>query len=109
MVNIKKTSEYLRKKKLDLALVLLAVIMGIFFGWSLISVLVFAFFVWFIINPVPSYLLAFPALFFLIISPFFLIFQKSVIAEETANCAYYFLALSVLMAVYEMQRKSNES
>lgn len=108
MANVEKMKNYFLGKKPEIFLTVLVAIIGVYFSWNIINILIFTFFIWVVLNPISSRLLAFPALFLLAISPFFLIFGQKIIAEQTANFAYYFLVLSVIMGIYEMQDGKTE-
>lgn len=91
------------RKALNIGLFLVAVGMGIYFQWGVMNTLIFVIFIGIILRPVPSRLLAVPALFFLTLTPFALIFKFDVLAENLAIYAYYFLILTVIMGIYEVR------
>ena len=99
---IKKITQ---KKIINSIIILLALGMGIYFHWGLISILIFLIFIAVILRPVSSRILAFPALFFLILTPIALIFEKDDIAENLAIYAYYFLVMATIMAIYEIRKE----
>ena len=99
----------LNRKNIDIGIVILSFVMGIYLGWDTINAVIFAIFIWIIINPIPSRYLAYPALLFLSITPFLLILDKKDKAEEFAIYAYYFLAMTVIMGIYEIRKEDNNS
>jgi hypothetical protein len=108
MVEDEAIKQYLFKKKVDIFFVFVAVFAGIFFGWNMPEIVVFGAVVWLIMNPAPSRYMAFLALCFLSVTPFFLIFGKHDIAEQLAIYAYYFLVMSVIMGIYEIWQENGK-
>jgi len=103
---LKKLAKKISKKQIaDILFVAIAIAMGFYFKWLWPDIVIFGVFIWIIINPVPSRLTAIPALGFLIITPFLLIFKKESWAEQTAIWAYYFLIMSVIMGIYEIRKE----
>lgn len=102
--------QYLTKKYFDYGLVVFSVLLGFYLHWDLQSVLVYSFVIWIILNPVSSQFLAKGALIFLSFVPLLLIMHREDRAEEFAILAYYFLVLTVIMAIVEFKReeKSNK-
>jgi hypothetical protein len=94
-----------KKRNVDIFFVAIAVLMGAYFDWQIIEMIIFGIFIWIILNPVPSRLTAVPALAFLIATPFLLIFKKEILAEQAAIYAYYFLIMSVIMGIYEIRKE----
>jgi hypothetical protein len=86
----------------DVILLAVSVVLGIYLKWSISEVAVFVVFIFIILHPLPSRFLAMPALFFLILTPFFLIFKQELIAEQVAIYCYYFLVMTVIMGIYEI-------
>ena len=77
--------------------------MGIYFQWGIMNTLIFFVLIGIILRPVRSQILAFPALFFLVLTPFALILKFEAVAENLAIYAYYFLVLTVIMGIYELR------
>ncbi|MCX6763202.1 MAG: hypothetical protein NTZ97_00495 [Candidatus Moranbacteria bacterium] len=96
------------KRNIDILFVAIAILMGAYFNWKIIEIIIFGIFIWIILNPVPSRLTAIPALGFLVVTPFLLIFKNQVLAEETAIYAYYFLIMSVVMGIYEIRKEDHD-
>ena len=96
------------KKAINIAIFLVALGMGIYFKWGVVNTLIFLIFIGIILRPVSSRILAFPALFFLILTPFALIFKKDVLAENLAIYAYYFLIMATIMGIYEVRKEDKE-
>ncbi|MDH4330670.1 MAG: hypothetical protein OEV93_03910 [Candidatus Moranbacteria bacterium] len=100
-INLKKL---LVENKKDITLVLCAVALGIFYGWSNMEVIIFALFVSSILKPVPMRFFAAIALFFLILTPVLLILERNLRAEEFAVYSYYFLIMTVIMGLIEIRK-----
>jgi len=92
------------KKVLNICIILLALGMGIYFQWGAMGTLIFVIFIGTILRPVSSRILAFPALFFLILTPIALITKRDLIAENLAIWAYYFLILATIMGIREVRQ-----
>lgn len=99
----KTLKKYLTRRNIDIAIVVLAILFGVYLGWKEIDTLIFAIFIWIILRPIQSRLLAFPALFFLSLTPFLLILKHEEQAEQFAIYAYYFLVMAVMMGIYEVR------
>ena len=99
---IKKVKELNWKNWL---LILVALAMGIYFRWSIGEIAVFCIFIYILLYPVPSRFMVMPALFFLILTPFFLIFSQESIAEQLAIYCYYFLVMTAIMGIYEIRKE----
>lgn len=95
----------INKNKIDLAIIAIAVILGIFLGWRNMEIIIFTVFIASILRPLASRYLAIPALFFLVFTPFLLILNRGERAEEFAIYAYYFLVLAVIMGIYEIWKE----
>ncbi|KKQ53535.1 MAG: hypothetical protein US70_C0002G0023 [Parcubacteria group bacterium GW2011_GWD2_38_11] len=91
------------KKVLNIVIFLVALTMGIYFQWGIMNTLIFFVLIGIILRPVRSQILAFPALFFLVLTPFALILKFEAVAENLAIYAYYFLVLTVIMGIYELR------
>lgn len=95
------------KRNIDITITVLAMLMGAYFGWKITEIVIFGIFIWIILNPISSRLIAIPALAFLAFTPFLLIFKKPELAEESAIYAYYFLIMATLMGIYEIRKEEN--
>lgn len=91
------------QKGLNIFLLLLAVILGGYFQWGIMNTLIFLIFIGIILRPVSSRIMAFPALFFLVLTPFALILKQDLLAENFAIYAYYFLIMAVIMGIREVR------
>ena len=94
--------EKIKNNKIFIIFILIAIILGVFLDWGNIEIIIFAIFIGIILRPVSSRYLAIPALFFLALTPFLLIFDREERAEEFAIYAYYFLIMAVIMGMYEV-------
>ena len=104
MIKKENLTRHLNQRTLDVVILLAAILLGLYFDWTNMEIIIFVIFVGIILHPVPSRRLAIPALFFLVIVPFLLIFKKEVRAEEFAVYAYYFLIMAVIMGIYEIRK-----
>lgn len=103
-----------RKNIIDAFFIVAVIAMGIFLHWKIAEIAVFSLFIWIILNPVSSQYPAIGAIFFLALTPFFMIFKKDIMANQLAIYAYYFLIMTVIMGIYEIwkengERKSNQT
>lgn len=92
------------KKALNIFLFIVGLAMGIYFQWGIMNTLIFMIFIGIILRPVSSRIMAFPALFFLVLTPFALISKQDILAENFAIYAYYFLIMAVIMGIREVRR-----
>jgi hypothetical protein len=99
---------FVKQRKIDALIVLMGIILGVFFGWNIVEIAIFAVFIWSIVGPIKSRYLAWPALFFLAFTPILLIIKRDAQAEEFAVYAYYFLAMAVIRGIIEVRREKNE-
>jgi len=97
------------KRNIDIIITALAMLMGAYFDWKITEIVIFGIFIWIVLNPVSSRLMAIPALAFLIFTPFLLIFKKPLLAEESAIYAYYFLIMATLMGIYEVKKEEQDT
>ena len=97
------------KKALNIGLFVAALFMGIYFKWKIMEILIFLIFLGIILRPVGSRVMAVPALFFLVLTPFALILKQESLAETFAIYAYYFLVMAVIMGIYEVRREKGDS
>lgn len=95
-----------RKKIIDTFFVAVVITMGIFLHWKMTEIAIFSLFIWIILNPISSQYLAVGAIFFLILTPFFMVFKKDIIANQLAIYAYYFLIMTVIMGIYEIWKEN---
>jgi hypothetical protein len=86
----------------------LSVVAGVYLKLGPIEVLILAFFIWIILNPVSSKYPAMAMVGFLMATPLLLIFKQGVMAEQTAIYAYYFLVMTVIMGIYEIREDKQE-
>jgi len=96
------------KFALDSIFVVGVVFMGLFLHWKIAEIVIFTFFIWIILNPIPSSYPAAGAIFFLILTPIFLISGNAIIADQIAIYAYYFLIMAVIMGIYELKKEKEE-
>jgi len=95
--------------KLDVFFIILSIVLGFIFQWSIPEIIIFTIFIWSILNPIDSKYLSLAALIFLAITPFLLIFKQQDWAEQSAIYAYYFLVFTVIMALYELKKEDKAS
>jgi hypothetical protein len=96
------------KKIINIAIFLVALGMGIYFQWGIMNTLIFLIFIGIILRPVSSRIMALPALFFLILTPFALILEQDLVAENLAIYAYYFLIMATIMGIREVRQEDKE-
>lgn len=89
----------------DVLFLLVSLSLGIYLKWNVFETAIFCVFIYTILHPLPSRFLAMPALFFLVLTPFFLVFNKEIIAEQLAVYCYYFLIMAVVMGFYEIRQE----
>jgi len=105
MIKKELIKKYITQKKIDLAILLVAFLLGIYFDWTIVGTIIFVIFIAIILKPIPGRILAIPALFCLSLTPVLLILEKEVRAEEFAIYAYYFLVMAVIMEVYAIRKE----
>lgn len=91
----------------DLLLVLGAVIMGTWFGWGIVEIFVFALLIFSVLRGVSSRLMILPAILFLVLVVFLLLFERNAQAEEFSVYAYYFLGIAIILALKETWRSED--
>lgn len=101
--------QYLTKKYFDYSIVAFSFLLGFYLRWDIQNVFVFSFVVWIILNPVSSKLLARAALYLLVFVPLLLIMHRDDRAEQFAILAYYFLVLTVIMAIVEFKKDKSKN
>lgn len=94
---------------LDVAFIAAVIAMGIFLNWKIMEIITFAFFIWIILHPIPSSYPAAAVIFFLVLTPIFLVSKKDVLADQFAIYAYYFLVMTVIMGIYEVRKEKSET
>jgi len=105
MIKKELFKKYVTQKKVNLVILLIAFLMGLYFDWAVVDALIFVVFIAIILKPIPGRFLAIPALFCLAVTPFLLILEKEERAEEFAIYAYYFLVMAVIMEVYAIRKE----
>lgn len=100
---------YLCKQNVDLLFVFLALLTGIYLQYKIQEIAMLGFIVWNIINPWSSEKLARGTLALLGLIPFALMFKRSQYAEELAIFVYYFLILTVIIAIIEYKREKKNA
>jgi len=96
-----------KERKQDVFILLFGVLFGAFFEWDLVEIFIFLIFIWSLLGPLPSRVLAVPALFFLSATPLLLVFNREDQAELFAVYAYYFLVMAVIRAIFELRSEEN--
>lgn len=94
---------FAKKRKTDVALLLVGMLLGVFLDWTMIEIAIFMLFIWSIVGPIQSRFLAVPALFFLSFTPILLLLGREARAEEFAVYAYYFLVMAVIRGIVEVR------
>ncbi len=103
------SSSFSRQQILEGILLLIGAILGIYFDWNIIEILIFLIFLWSIFRAIPSRYLAGVALCFLILVPIFLSLDRDERAEEFSIYAYYFFVMAVIRGVIEVRAEKDES
>lgn len=99
---------FVKSRKLDVGILLIGVLLGIFFNWNIVEIAIFLVFIWSIIGPIPSRYLAWPTLFFLSFTPILLSLGRKEQAEEYAIYAYYFMVMAVIRGIIEIWREKKD-
>jgi len=92
-----------KERRADTLILVGGVLFGAYFGWDIAEIFVFLVFLWSILGPVPSRLLAAPALLFLAATPVLIALGREEQAETFAVYAYYFLAMAVIRGIVELR------
>ena len=100
-----KLIEFAKRKRIELVFLGVAVLIGVFLGWTNVEIVIFTMFVGSILSPISSRCLAIPALFFLVLSALMAIPGDKERADEFAVYAYYFLIMAVVMGFYEIRKE----
>lgn|SRR3990167_6182809 len=98
----------INEKKIKVAIIMAAIILGIYLNWGNAETIIFAIFIASILNPVNSRYFAAPALFFLALTPFLLILNRQEKAEEFAIYAYYFLVIALISGFQEIRKENSD-
>jgi len=106
---IKNLLNFIFRKKIDIAIAIIAIAMGSYLVWKIEDIIVFAIFIWIIMNPVSSRYLAYFTIIFFVVCPILLILKNGDWAETVAVYAYYSLAMTTLMIFYEFQNENETS
>jgi hypothetical protein len=96
------------KLAIDVFFIIIVIAMGIFFHWKIAEIAAFSLFIWIIFHPISSRYLASVTIFFLVLTPVFLISGKNTIADQLAIYAYYFLIMAVMMGIYELKKNDEQ-
>ncbi len=95
----------LTERNINIAFTIFGMAIGVYLNWEVVEVVIFGIFIWSVLEYIPSRILAVPALIFLAATPFLLVLERKDRAEEFAIYAYYFLAMTVIMGIYELRRE----
>ncbi len=104
-----KVKSFLVLKKVDIGLLLLGAVLGVYFNWTMLEIIIFLIFIWSLVGPITSRLLAGVALFFLAFTPILHLLKRPERAEEFAVYAYYFIVMAVLRVIIEMRKEEKEA
>lgn len=100
--------EFFGDRKVALLYVFLGIIVGVYFDWNMIEILIFLIFLWSLLGPIPSRYLAGAAAFFLACTPILHLLKRPERAEEFSVYAYYFLVMAVIRAIVEIRTPKDE-
>ncbi len=100
---------FMQEHKLDGALFVASVVLGVLFGWNIVEVGIFVFFIAVILGYISLRAIGFFALFFLAFTPILLVLGRENSAEEFAVYAYYFLVMAVIRGIVETRENTIES
>jgi len=100
-----KFDQYLTKKYLDCALIVFSLLFGFYLQWDIQNIALFSYAIWIVLNPISSRILARVALYLLFFVPLLLIIKRNNQAEQFAVFAFYFLILTLIMAIIEFKKK----
>lgn len=110
--NIFKSEEsfylFLSKFRVEIFLLIFAILVGLFFQWNIVEILLLVIFVAVLLFPTPSRYLAWPAFLFLMFVPVLMAFERKEQAEEFAIYAYYFLVMVVIRGIIEIRGQKEE-
>lgn len=105
---VTKYAKEINEKKINAAIILAAIILGIFLNWGNAETVIFTIFIASILNPISSRYFAAPALFFLALTPLLLILDRQEKAEEFAIYAYYFLVIALISGFQEIRKENSD-
>lgn len=106
--NLDGVGSFLRSRKLDMAFLVTGLGIGLYYDWTTVQVVFFLLFLWSILGPIASRILALATLVFFSLVPVLLAFKRPERAEEFAIYAYYFLVMAVVRAVIEVRTEVDE-
>lgn len=92
-----------RTRRTDMLILIGGILFGAYFEWNLVEIFIFLVFLWSLLGPLPSRVLAVPALFFLSATPILLVMERAEQAESFAVYAYYFLVMAVIRGIVELR------
>ncbi|NCU41938.1 MAG: hypothetical protein EOM19_04430 [Candidatus Moranbacteria bacterium] len=95
-----------KERRLDILILFFGIFIGAFFEWNIVEIFIFVIFLWSILGPLSSRILAIPALFFLSATPILLMLSREEQAETFAVYAYYFLVMAVIRALWELRNEN---
>lgn len=95
-------------RRVDAVILIAGVLLGAYFDWNIVEIFIFLVFLGSILGPIPSRLLAVPALFFLAATPILIWLAREEQAETFAVYAYYFLAMAVIRGIVELRNGRDE-
>lgn len=94
---------FFRERRTDALFLAAGILLGVWLGWDIIELAVFAVLVWAILGPISVRILAAVALFFLSVTPFLLVLDRADQAEQYAVYAYYFLVIAVVRGILDLR------
>jgi hypothetical protein len=90
--------------KKDLLVVLAGILMGTWFGWDIMEILLFALLIVAVLKGFSSRIMILPAILFLCLVIILLALDRSAQAEEFSIYTYYFMGISLILALIESWR-----
>ena len=104
----KDFADILRRPLLGITVIVFSLLLLIWHV-AFMAVLFFAIFSSFLLYDWDNRILAFCALFFLTACPFLLVFKQENLAETAAECAFFFLVVTVALQIIEFKRRPGKS
>ncbi len=101
-------TRFSRQQVLEGTLLMAGAMLGVYFDWNIIEILIFLVFLWSVLRAIPSRYLASAALFFLVLTPILLSLGRDERAEEFSIYAYYFLVMAVIRGIIEIRGEKEE-
>ncbi|MBI2439709.1 MAG: hypothetical protein HYV45_03885 [Candidatus Moranbacteria bacterium] len=98
-----RVRHFVISRKVDIVLPVLGAVLGVYFDWTMVEIIIFLIFIWSLIGPIPSRLLAGAALLFLLFTPILHLLKRPERAEEFAVYAYYFIVMAVIRGIIEIR------